>query len=165
LIEKRSQYVDEINTTIADHYGNLSGKKESLSLKYRPSVAKKGGWAEMISRLVQNRNQDICSGVTTLGPHRDDLSFFLNTRDINDFASRGEFRTVILALKLAEIDYLEKATNEKPVLLLDDVFSELDELRRDTLSQIFKNQQTIVTTTDLDHVSKNIIKVAKVVKI
>ncbi|MEI7690480.1 MAG: DNA replication/repair protein RecF [bacterium] len=165
LIEKRAQYVDEINKTIAIHYCNLSGKKETLTLKYQPSITNKGGWAEMISRLTQNRNQDICSGVTTIGPHRDDLSFYLNKRDINDFASRGEFRTVILALKLAEIDYLEKITHEKPVLLLDDVFSELDESRRDMLSQIFKNQQTIVTTTDLDHVSKNIIKESKVVKI
>ena len=70
-----------------------------------------------------------------------------------------------MALKLAEIDYFAKITGERPVLLLDDVFSELDESRRDLLSQIFKNQQTIVTTTDLDHVSKNIIKESKVVQI
>ncbi len=165
LIEKRARYVKEINKIITEHYRLLSGKKENLKLEYQPSIKGEGGWAEMVTKLMQNRSQDICSGVTTTGPHRDDLKFFLNDKDINDFASRGEFRTVILALKLSEIEYLEKITNEKPVLLLDDVFSELDESRRDMLSQIFRNQQTIVTTTDLDHVSQNIIKESRVVRI
>jgi DNA replication and repair protein RecF len=68
-------------------------------------------------------------------------------------------------LKLAEVDYFEKTTGERPLLLLDDVFSELDEERRDLLSQMLKNQQTIVTTTDLDHVSANILKEAQVVEL
>ncbi len=165
LINKRQDYINKINETFSLHYYDLSGKKDGLIINYRPSIKSEGGWAELILQITRNRDRDIYSGVTTCGPHRDDVEFLLNDKNINEFASRGEFRTVILALKLAEIDYFTKITGEKPVLLLDDVFSELDESRRDLLSQIFKNQQTIVTTTDLDHVSKNIIKESKVVQI
>jgi DNA replication and repair protein RecF len=165
LIEKRQGFVDYINLTITKHYQSLSDGKDKLKLNYLPSIDSEGGWAEMVSKIARNRDKDICSGITSVGPHRDDLEFLLNDRNINEFASRGEFRTVILALKLAEIDFFEEATGEKPVLLLDDVFSELDESRRGLLSQIFKNQQTIVTTTDLDHASPNIIKESRVVKI
>ena len=165
LIEKRQDYLDGINQTITSHYQTLSGVKGELLIRYQPSIKSQGGWAELIFEISKNREKDICSGVTTSGPHRDDLIFLLNGKNINEFASRGEFRTVILGLKLAEIDYFTKTTGERPVLLLDDVFSELDEVRRDLLSQIFKNQQTIVTTTDLDHVSNNIIKESRVVNI
>ncbi|MDD5693338.1 MAG: DNA replication/repair protein RecF [Patescibacteria group bacterium] len=165
LIVKRQEYIEKINITLPIQYQALSGKKDDLIINYLPSIKSQGGWAELISQITKNRTRDIYSGVTTIGPHRDDIEFLLNGKNINEFASRGEFRTVILALKLAEIDYFTKITGEKPVLLLDDVFSELDESRRDLLSQIFKKQQTIVTTTDLDHVSKNIIKESKVVKI
>lgn len=165
IITKRQQFINEINLNISRYYASLSGTKTDLKLNYKPSVDSKGGWAGIVSEITKNRDKDIYAGVTTVGPHRDDLEFLLNKKNINEFASRGEFRTVILALKLAEVDYFEKITREKPVLLLDDVFSELDSKRRNLLSQIFKNQQTIVTTTDLDHVSENIIKEAKVVKI
>jgi len=165
LIEKRQLYIDEININLTKHYQALSGSKAKLELKYNPSVSIKDGWAGVVTHLAKNREKDIYAGVTTIGPHRDDIEFLLNKRNINEFASRGEFRTVILALKLAEVDFFVKTTGEKPVLLLDDVFSELDSSRRDLLSQIFKNQQTVVTTTDLDHVSKNIINESRVVEI
>lgn len=165
IIEKRAEYVTEINKYLSQHYQKLSGKKQTLELIYLPSVSGAEGWAGMVVRLTERRASDILARVTSIGPHRDDIAFRLGGRNVTEFASRGEFRTVILALKLAEVDYFKAKTGEAPVLLLDDVFSELDESRRDLLSQIFINQQTIVTTTDLDHVSKNIIEKAKVVKL
>lgn len=164
IAEKRSEYIKSVNKYIPKHYENLSGKKQKLEIIYKPSIPETEGWAGIVTRLAERRATDILSRVTSIGPHRDDITFTMDGRNVIEFASRGEFRTVILALKLAEVDYLKEKTGETPVLLLDDVFSELDESRRDLLSQIFTRQQTIVTTTDLDHVSKNIIKTAKVVE-
>ncbi len=165
IIEKRSEYVTEINKYLSKHYQKLSGQKQKLELIYLPSVDPTEGWAGMVVKLTERRAADIQARITSIGPHRDDIAFRLDSRNVTEFASRGEFRTVILALKLAEVDYFKEKTGETPVLLLDDVFSELDESRRDLLSQIFVNQQTIVTTTDLDHVSKNIVEKAKVVEL
>jgi DNA replication and repair protein RecF len=165
IMKKREEYLKEINQNIAKHYVSLSGAKDKLKIKYLPSVPLADGWAGFVQKLVDNREKDILAGVTTVGPHRDDVEFVLNGRNVIEFASRGEFRTVVLALKLAEVDYFTKKTGERPVLLLDDVFSELDIARRELLSQIFQNQQTIVTTTDLDHVSNSVIKQSKVVEI
>lgn len=165
LINSREEYIKNVNKYLSNHYQNLSGKKQKLELIYKPSVPSTEGWAGMLTRLTQSRPTDISARVTTIGPHRDDITFSLDGRNVTEFASRGEFRTVILALKLSEVDFLIEKTGEKPVLLLDDVFSELDESRRDLLSQIFTNQQTIVTTTDLDHVSPNILEIANVVEL
>jgi DNA replication and repair protein RecF len=164
IIEKRGQYIELINKYLPEYYKNLSGKNQTLQIVYKPSVSMKEGWAGMLTRLTESRAKDILCRVTSIGPHRDDIAFLMDGRNVVEFASRGEFRTAILALKLAEVEFLKEKTGESPVLLLDDVFSELDESRRDLLSQIFTNQQTIVTTTDLDHVSKNIISTASVVE-
>lgn len=163
IIKARQDFIGNINKDLSENYQMLSGVKETLQLEYKPSV--KDDWAGMIAKLVTNREKDIRARVTTVGPHRDDFSFKLNNKDLNEFASRGEFRTAVLALKLSEIRFFTEKSATSPVLLLDDVFSELDVSRRDLLSQIFKNQQTIVTTTDLDHVSKNIISDAKTVEL
>ena len=163
IMEKRSDYIKEINRVINKHYCSLAGKCENLKVLYKPST--EIDWASFVNKLLDNRNKDIICGVTTIGPHRDDFEFILNGRNVVEFASRGEFRTVVLAMKLAELDYFEKNTGERPVLLLDDVFSELDLSRRDLLSQILENQQSVVTTTDLDHVSKEVLDKAMVVKI
>ena len=158
-------YLKQVNEKISGYYNKLSDQKVLLEIKYKPSVDPDEGWAGIIDGLLRNRGRDTLVGSTSIGPHRDDLVFVMNNRDIVDFASIGEFRTVMLALKLAEIEYFYQKTGEKPLLLLDDVFSELDECRRDLLSQIFLNQQTIVTTTDLDHISENILDKAKIINL
>lgn len=163
IIKSRKEFINEINQTLSDNYKKISGKEQALKINYLPSIGDE--WAGMIEKLTQNRAHDIITKVTNIGPHRDDFKFLLDGRDVSEFASRGEFRTVVLALKLSEVLFFNKITGEAPVLLLDDVFSELDESRRDYLSQVFANQQTIVTTTDFDHVSKNILKSAKIVEL
>lgn len=165
IISKRGEYIESVNKYLSKHYETLSGKTQKLEIIYKPSVSVGDGWAGMVTKLTQSRSSDIFARVTTIGPHRDDIAFKLNDRNVIEFASRGEFRTVILALKLAEIDFFLEKTGELPVLLLDDVFSELDENRRNLLSQIFLKQQTIVTTTDLDHVSPNILEKARIINL
>lgn len=165
VMSARAEYIKSVNKYLTKHYQDLSGEKQKLELLYKPSVSPAEGWAGMAVRLAESRAVDISARVTTIGPHRDDIAFLLDGRNVTEFASRGEFRTVILALKLAEVDFLTEKTGEVPVLLLDDVFSELDESRRELLSQIFTKQQTVVTTTDLDHVSPNILEKAKMIEL
>ncbi len=165
IISARCTYIENINKYISKYYQLLSGTEQFLALEYRPSILPSEKLLGIAMRLAESRPRDVLARVTTIGPHRDDIAFIMDGRNLLTFASRGELRTVILALKLAEVDYLYEVTGKKPILLLDDVFSELDEKRRDLLSQIFVNQQTIITTTDLDHVSDNIVEKAKVINL
>jgi DNA replication and repair protein RecF len=101
-------------------------------------------------KLHSRRTEDINRGVTTLGPHRDDLRFISNGVDLGSFGSRGQLRTAMLAIKLAEVAWLKEKTGHWPVLLLDEVLAELDDLRRqDLLERLAKTEQSLLTTTDL----------------
>ena len=101
--------------------------------------------------LEKNRQKDIFRKTTSIGPHRDDLAFFINNMNAT-FGSQGQHRSVVLSLKLAEIELMEEITREKPILLLDDVMSELDNYRQlQLLETISNNIQTFITTTTLDH--------------
>jgi DNA replication and repair protein RecF len=103
------------------------------------------------SALKENRAEEIRRGVTVLGPHRDELRFLTNGIDLSDFGSRGQVRTTLLALKLAEIEWMKARTGQWPVLLLDEVLAELDTSRRlDLLAYLEKIEQAILTTTDLN---------------
>ena len=164
IINWRNKYIENINTKINNYYKLLSGDNHLLKIKYIPSI-NTNNLAGVLNILKENRNRDILTRVTTNGPHRDDFEFILDGRNVTTFASRGEFRTIILALKLSEVDYFFEHTGEKPILLLDDVFSELDIKRRDLLSQLFLNQQTIITTTDMEHISQNILDKADIINI
>jgi DNA replication and repair protein RecF len=104
-----------------------------------------------VERLQAIRGEEISRGVTTIGPHRDDLRFVINKADVGDYGSRGQMRTTLLALKLAEVEWMKERTGEWPVILLDEVMAELDGQRRaDLLKYIDKDQQVLFTTTDLD---------------
>lgn len=103
-----------------------------------------------LARLKQIRAEEIARGVTTIGPHRDDLRFIINKADVSDYGSRGQLRTTLLALKLAEVEWMKARTGEWPVILLDEVMAELDVNRRaDLLKYVNKDQQVLFTTTDL----------------
>jgi DNA replication and repair protein RecF len=104
-----------------------------------------------LARLKQIRSEEIARGVTTIGPHRDDLRFIINKADVSDYGSRGQLRTTLLALKLAEVEWMKDRTGEWPVILLDEVMAELDVNRRaDLLKYVNKDQQVLFTTTDLN---------------
>ena len=104
-----------------------------------------------LARLKQIRGEEIARGVTTIGPHRDDLRFVINKADVGNYGSRGQMRTTLLALKLAEVEWMRERTGEYPVILLDEVMAELDASRRaDLLKYVSQDQQVLFTTTDLN---------------
>ena len=161
IIEKRGEAVKFFNKILNKTYSEISGQTETLKLIYRESISAD----KMSDMLVAGRDRDIEQTSTSHGPHRDDLVFMLDNRDITTFGSRGEYRSAILALKCAELEFMEKEIGEKPILLLDDIFSELDHDRRMKLAKIVIRQQTIITTTDLDHIEKGLREEAKIIEI
>ncbi len=116
-----------------------------------------------IARLKTLRGEEIARGITTIGPHRDDLRFIINKADASDYGSRGQIRTTLLALKLAEVEWMKKRTGEWPVILLDEVMAELDAHRRaDLLKYIGKGEQILFTATDLSAFSAEFVEQAEV---
>lgn len=134
--------------------GTIISNYQNLELKY-----KKSNLSE--ERLEQLRQNEIYAGTSLVGPHRDDFEILFNERNIGEFGSRGEQRSIILSLKLAEIDFIDSENNERPVLLLDDIFSELDEKHKRSVLDIVTNQQTLVTSAEkiFEGKVKNVIKI------
>lgn len=149
LIEKRQEFTGFLNKKLTKIYQSISGDKEKITVTYVTKIAN-----SYLQTLSERLDKDILQGRTTAGPHRDDLQFFINDKEISKTASRGEFRTLLLAIKLAEIDYLKEKTGENPVLILDDVFSELDMARQTQLLKAIKNCQAIISTTDLSNLQE-----------
>ena len=116
-----------------------------------------------LARLKSLRNEEIARGVTTIGPHRDDLRFIINRADVSDYGSRGQMRTTLLALKLAEVEWMQERTGEWPVILLDEVMAELDMNRRaDLLKYVGKSEQVLFTTTDLSLFTPEFVEQAEI---
>ncbi|GAB1471578.1 DNA replication/repair protein RecF [Chloroflexota bacterium] len=115
------------------------------------------------AQLKQSRGEEIARGVTTLGPHRDDLRFVINKADVGNYGSRGQIRTTLLALKLAEVEWMKERTGEQPVILLDEVMAELDASRRaDLLGYVAQDSQVLFTTTDLSLFASEFAKGAEI---
>ncbi len=161
IINKRANLCQSLDQSIKKAYPLVSGTKDKSEIIYKNNVNPE----QFEKTILENRQREIKYTSTLFGPHRDDLLFFLNDHPLSTSGSRGECRSFILALKLAEIDYLTKIHNQPPVLLLDDVFSELDHDRRSRLADIIENQQTIITATDLDNIDKKTIKTATIIKL
>jgi DNA replication and repair protein RecF len=118
------------------------------------------------ARLKELRSEEIARGVTTIGPHRDELRFLANDIDLGDYGSRGQIRTALLALKLAEVNWMKERTGEWPVILLDEVMAELDLQRRaDLLKYIGESEQVLFTTTDLNLFAPEFVEKAEVWKV
>jgi len=120
---------------------NFDNPSKKVNWEYKRSVLGR-------QKMADNLNREIAAGVTLSGPHRDDFKFFDGTRNLASYGSRGEQRMAVLALKTAEIDYLSKVFSSKPVLLLDDIFSELDLVNQEKVLGLIKNQQSIITSTE-----------------
>lgn len=163
IFKQRNQMIKQINETTNETYSRISQKKSNLKLVYKPSISAKDYSSAMLKLLSDNLTTDSTRGFTSVGPHRDDFDVYLNDKDADISASRGETRTIVLTLKLIELVILENLTNMKPLLLLDDVFSELDGARRQALTKHLKNYQTIITTTDADAVVGHFMSDYKVV--
>lgn len=117
------------------------------------------------ARLEEYASEEVAAASTLVGPHRDDFCFLLKKRDLHAFGSRGEQRLGVLWLKLAELEFISDQTQERPILLLDDIFSELDEKHRELVLEVIGKQQTIITTTDLDWVDKGYLGKIEVLKL
>ena len=153
IIRERERFLSDLTEVMQPVHSNLTGKTEEVVLKYEPSVSENAFEEE----IFLARDRDLGLQQTTTGPHRDDFSILTNGVNIRKFGSQGQIRSAALSLKLSEIKMMEKATGELPVLLLDDVFSELDAHRQEFLLQEITNTQTILTGTGLDDlITKNI---------
>ena len=161
IIFKREQFVHELNEVIQDIHKNLSGGEEHLEVLYEPSVE-----AEKFEEtLKRNRDKDTKMKMTSQGPHRDDLCFKVNGIDIRKYGSQGQQRTAALSLKLSEIYLVKEKIKDTPVLLLDDVLSELDSNRQTYLLDSIHDIQTLITCTGLDDFVSHQFHINKVFKV
>lgn len=161
IIERRESFTSQLNEIIVDIHKNLSGQKEEMKMQYDPYVK-----AEKFEELLKaSKEKDIKLKMTSIGPHRDDFSFISNGIDLRTFGSQGQQRTAALSLKLSEIELVKKITNDKPVLLLDDVLSELDSNRQNHLLNSIGDIQTIITCTGLEEFVNNRFEINKIFKV
>ena len=159
VLLRRFRFLEQMKVLSADIYNSIADGRETFTFQYEcsiPGVTFEGELEKpmiverFLKALAQKRNTDLHNGHTTVGPHRDDLVFYLNEQPVQSFASQGQQRTIALALRLAEIDFIRQEVGEYPVLLLDDVLSELDGTRQKNLVlNMSEKVQTIVTTTSL----------------
>ena len=150
IVEERRKMTELLSPVITETYEHISGQaQEKFRIEYHTSFQPDDDVAERMIRLLEeNRETDIRLGVTTAGPHRDDLNLSLNHKNIKLYASQGQIRTAALSMKLAQMKLLRQLSGEPPVLLLDDVMSELDRGRRLRLISEIADYQTFITCTD-----------------
>lgn len=146
IIHKRQEFIKELNEIIQDIHKNLTGNEEQIEVLYEPSAVE-DNFEELLNK---NRDRDIRMKLTSCGPHRDDLCFMVNGVDIRKYGSQGQQRTAALSLKLSEIYLVKKKIKDTPILLLDDVLSELDSNRQNYLLDSIHDIQTFITCTGLD---------------
>ena len=158
IIERRQLFVEQLNEIILEIHRKLSGGRENLVIQYEPDVL----IDEYEKKMSLNQERDVKLKQTSTGPHRDDFSFVVGDIDIRKFGSQGQQRTAALSLKLSEIELVKKMTRDNPVLLLDDVLSELDSNRQNYLLSTIGDIQTIITCTGLDEFVNNRFEIDKV---
>ncbi len=172
VIHERQRMIAILNQHANTIQQAISAGREQLQIVYRPSFKVDAAWSvveasqQYLTQLREVRKKEIWQGICLLGPHRDDLEFLVNGVNMLTYGSRGQQRTVALATKLAELAFMRISTDEEPVLLLDDVFSELDQSRRDyLLSQIINHDQVFLTSTDLTVFPPEIMKQAHIYRV
>ena len=170
IYEYRKKYLDDINIMISDIYKSIM-KEGNILVRYESSIEFKNFTKEeikekMIKVYRDNYKKELGSGMTLYGPHRDDISFYLNDKNLKFFGSEGQQKMAILSFKLSEIEIFKKETKYYPILLLDDIFSEFDiEKRNKLLEYVKENIQSIITTTDLKNIKKKYISSANIYEI
>lgn len=150
IVKHRIQLVEAFNKEADSLYKKISSSKKSVELNYQASCPIKNYPSQLLKYLEKSEQKDFLKGFTSHGPHREDMQILLDGHSAQESASRGESRTLVLVLKIMELKNLEESYNKPPIILLDDVFSELDGARRRTLTTFLNNYQTFITTTDAD---------------
>ena len=161
IIERRKLFVEQLNEIIYEIHKKLSGGREEIRIQYEPDVE----LDEFESKLRNSQDRDMRAKMTSVGPHRDDFSFLVGDVDIRKFGSQGQQRTAALSLKLSEIELVKRITKDTPVLLLDDVLSELDSNRQNYLLNSIGDIQTIITCTGLEEFVNNRFEINRVFKV
>ena len=176
ITKERVSFVQDISKLTYQNMLNISNGQESLKIRYKSSVLEALNINDISDEIFNDESltkvmmkksyDDIMRGSTKIGPHQDDLEFYINDLDAKMYASQGQQRSIVLSLKLAEINYLKTKTGTYPVLLLDDVLSELDKNRQlKLLDAINENVQTFITTPSISDIKEDLLKKAKVFKI
>ena len=159
----RKRYVDNINVYLSDMFKYITSM-EGLILKYHTNIDKDKDVFE--EKLTSNLNKELMYKMTLVGPNRDDFYFKLDDKNLSLYGSQGQMRSAVLALKLSEVKLFNDKTGDSPILLLDDIFSELDIEKRNNLLNILSNNvQTVLTTTDIENITEDIRKKANVYEI
>lgn len=161
IIKRRNEFLLELNEIVFDIHKKLTGNQEELILQYEPNVTEK----KFEKKLVQTRERDLSLRMTNVGPHRDDINFLVGEMDIRKYGSQGQQRTAALSLKLAEIKMVKNTIKDNPILLLDDVLSELDRNRQNYLLDNIDAIQTMITCTGLEEFVNNRIAVNQIYKV
>ena len=146
IIDVREAFVERLNEIIFDIHHSLSGGKENLKIVYLKNCEKD----QLLDQLKANRERDLKLKTTSIGPHRDDLGFYFDGMDVRKYGSQGQQRCSALSLKLSEIELVKSTTGDTPILLLDDVLSELDKNRQNYLLNHIHDIQAMITCTGLD---------------
>lgn len=150
IVQQRQQLITRFNERLTPLYRKLSRNKATVALEYQATSVLENYGSGLLEKLETNTILDTGRGFTAYGPHREDVLVWLNRHPAQQTASRGEARTLLMALKMLELTMVEESRGKRPLLLLDDVFSELDGARRRALTAFVKNYQTFITTTDAD---------------
>ena len=159
IAKEREEFVKSLSPLAKMAHSYISSGKEDLEIKYNTFEVEGDYKSSLLKTLQKNLNKDFKLGYTTVGVHRDDLDIYLNGVEVKNFGSQGQQRTVSLSLKLAELEIIKNRTGEYPILLLDDVLSELDSERRKKLINFTSKTQTILTCTEFDQEVKNYKKI------
>ena len=170
IYQMRHKYIERLNKVCRKIFKDIT-KKDGFCIKYVPSIDLEDMTREKIKKnmfdaLNKNLEKEIKIGSTLYGPHHDDFEFHLKNDDLKFYGSQGQQRVAVLSLKLSEIKIIKDYKKTNPIILLDDVFSELDnDKKNNLLKYIDSNNQVIITTTDLENIDKEIIKKSKLIKI
>jgi DNA replication and repair protein RecF len=171
LIKKRLEFIERLNIISQKNHKKITSGKEEISIRYLSNINTENIdkydkiYMEFKSKLSERLENDIAKGFTSVGPHRDDFEIMINDIDVRKFGSQGQKRSVALSIKLSEIDIIREETGEYPVLLLDDVMSELDYNRQNQIVKEFEHVQTVITTTEISGILKESLKDASVFSI
>jgi DNA replication and repair protein RecF len=165
IVQHRHTLLMALNARASELYGDLAGKPSQLLLHYVSGLPEHNYETHLLSKLESNLLRDVERGFTGAGPHREDFKVELNGHHMQQTASRGEVRTAVLMLKILELEQIEQARGVRPLLLLDDVFSELDQDRRKALTTYLQVYQTFITTTDADAATAQFKKKAMVIQL
>ena len=168
IIKYRDSYIKEINKYIGEIYKNLT-KKENIYVKYETFIevdTEKNMYKKIKDKFNKSYENELYQKVTLHGAHKDDFSVYIDDIKINNYGSQGQHRIAILSIKLSEVEIFKNIKNIKPILLLDDIFSELDKLKKNNIINYIDNDlQIFITSTDLKNISRKLLKEADIFKI